>query len=150
MVYFSDNHRSDRPNHHHLKTLLKNQIPSCKPQSQSQDLKDVSQANSDEGPGSWIKFNSIINIIVNGLNKNLLFLTCWSRCHTIPLFRRQFQKLNSLPWLGASTATKHEESSIVKGTLRLFFEHSNGKLSCSWCLLILKVTHSHYLKETKY
>lgn len=38
--------------------------------------------------------------------ENLAFLTCWSKCHTIPLFHHLFQKLSSLPCLGASTATK--------------------------------------------
>lgn len=111
MVYFSGNHRSDRLNHYHLKKFFKNKISSCKPQSHSQDLKDVSQANYDVCPGLGIKINSINDITVSGPN-NLLFLTCWSRCRTIPPSRHQSQKLSSLPWLGASTATKHEERGI--------------------------------------
>lgn len=51
MVYLGGFHKSDGLNHHHPKNFLKNNIPSSKPQSQSQNLKDVSQANSDAYPG---------------------------------------------------------------------------------------------------
>lgn len=63
-----------------------------------------------------LKMNSL-NILVNGLNKDHLFLTCWSRCRTIPLFHRQFQKLSSLPWSGASIATRKYEGALLRDSL---------------------------------
>ena len=89
--------------------------------SLSQNLKDDSQSYYDKHLGLWTQ-NELTNILVNGLNKDHLFLTCWSRCRTIPLFHRQFQKLSSLPWSGASTATrKYEERGTVKGFIKLYF-----------------------------
>ena len=119
---FSGIHRSDGLNHHyHLKKCFKNKILSSKPQSQSQNLKDASQSYYDKHRGLWTQ-NELTNILVNGLNKGHLSLTCWSRCRTIPLFHHQFQRLSSLPWLGASTATKkYEERGTVKGFIRLYF-----------------------------